>query len=77
MRRSPRPAPRAPPYVEVLDALARQDLVVLRERVQASTAALGLDFGPGRPLAVDPVPRLIEAVEWRRWRRGCCSGPGP
>jgi len=29
------------PYAAVLDALARHDLVVLRERVQASAAALG------------------------------------
>ena len=56
-RRSPRPAPRALPTRTVLDALARHDLVVLRERVRSDAAALGLDFGPGRPLAVDPVPR--------------------
>ncbi|HUB98968.1 MAG TPA: circularly permuted type 2 ATP-grasp protein [Solirubrobacterales bacterium] len=56
-------APR-PPYVEVLDALARQNLVVLRERVRSNAAGLGLSFGPGRAIAVDPVPRLIEAAEW-------------
>ncbi|HET7444006.1 MAG TPA: circularly permuted type 2 ATP-grasp protein [Solirubrobacterales bacterium] len=53
-----------PPYVEVLDALARQNLVVLRERVRSNAAGLGLSFGPGRAIAVDPVPRLIEAAEW-------------
>jgi carboxylate-amine ligase len=53
-----------PPYVEVLDALARQDLVVLRERVRSNAAALGLDFGPGTAISVDPVPRLIESSEW-------------
>jgi uncharacterized circularly permuted ATP-grasp superfamily protein len=58
------------PYVEVLDALARLDLVVLRERVQAAAAGLGLEFGPGRAIAVDPVPRLIEAAEWRRLEAG-------
>jgi uncharacterized circularly permuted ATP-grasp superfamily protein len=53
-----------PPYAEVLDALARLDLVVLRERVRSNAASLGLAFGPGQPVAVDPVPRLIEAGEW-------------
>jgi uncharacterized circularly permuted ATP-grasp superfamily protein len=53
-----------PPYAAVLDALARHDLSLLRERVQASAVALGLDFGPGQPLAVDPVPRVLGAGEW-------------
>ena len=57
--------------MDVLDALARQDLVVLRERVRSNAAALGLDFGSGRPFAVDPVPRLSTAPPGRRW-----SGPG-
>ncbi len=52
------------PYAEVLDALARHRLEALRKRVQDSAAELGLDFGPGQPIAVDPVPRLIEAAEW-------------
>jgi uncharacterized circularly permuted ATP-grasp superfamily protein len=53
-----------PPYAAVLDTLARHDLSALRERVQASAGALGLDFGAGQPLTVDPVPRLIGAEEW-------------
>jgi uncharacterized circularly permuted ATP-grasp superfamily protein len=53
-----------PPYAAVLDALARHDLSLLRERVQASAGALGLDFGVGQPLTVDPVPRVLGAVEW-------------
>ncbi len=52
------------PYAEVLDALAQHDLAVLRERVLSDSAALGLNFGPGKPVAVDPVPRLIDAAEW-------------
>jgi uncharacterized circularly permuted ATP-grasp superfamily protein len=56
-------APRRP-YAELLDALARQRLVALRKRVQGNAAALGLDFGTGRPLAVDPVPRMVEGAEW-------------
>jgi carboxylate-amine ligase len=56
--------------VDVFDALARQDLVVLRERVRSNAAALGLSFGPGQPMVVDPVPRLIEASEWKRLEAG-------
>ncbi len=59
-----------PPYAAVLDALARHDLSALRERVQALPRALGLDFGKGRPLTVDPVPRLIEAGEWAALEAG-------
>jgi uncharacterized circularly permuted ATP-grasp superfamily protein len=59
-----------PPYVDVLGALARQDLVVLRERVRSNAASLGLSFGPGQPIAVDPVPRLIEAGEWEALATG-------
>jgi len=61
--------PRAP-YAGVLDALARHELVVLRERVQKSAAGLGLEFGPGRPVAVDPVPRLLSATEWEALEPG-------
>src|ERR1700742_4297134 len=53
-----------PPYVAVMDALARQDLVELRERVRSNIEGLGLTCGPGVPLAVDPVPRVIDAAEW-------------
>jgi hypothetical protein len=37
---APTAVPRRP-YVELLDALARLDLVVLRERVRSKAAALG------------------------------------
>jgi uncharacterized circularly permuted ATP-grasp superfamily protein len=53
-----------PPYAALLDALARHDLTLLRERVHENVAALGLDFGRGKPLEVDPVPRLLGAAEW-------------
>lgn len=62
-------APR-PPYVELIDALARQDLVVLRERVRSSVASMGLSFGTGQAMVVDPVPRLIDAAEWRALEPG-------
>lgn len=58
------------PYADVLDALARQDLVVLRERVRSQAARLGLDFGAGRPIAVDPVPRLLDGGEWEALEAG-------
>jgi uncharacterized circularly permuted ATP-grasp superfamily protein len=53
-----------PPYVTVMDALARQDLVELRERVRSNIDRIGLSFGPGVPMVVDPVPRVIDAAEW-------------
>jgi carboxylate-amine ligase len=59
-----------PPYADVFDALARQDLALLRERVRSNAATLGLSFGPGQPLAVDPVPRLLEASEWQALEAG-------
>lgn len=51
------------PCADVMDALAQQDLVALRERVQIAAASIGLSFGDG-PIAVDPVPRVIAASEW-------------
>lgn len=62
-------APRHP-YAELLDALARQDLMALRERIRSRVAAAGLEFGPGRQIAVDPVPRLISATEWESLEPG-------
>ena len=56
-------APRRP-YAELLDALARCDLSTLRERVRSNVSAAGLQFGPGREIDVDPVPRLLTAEEW-------------
>lgn len=62
-------APR-PPYAELMDALAQMDLVELRERVRSSVAALGLSFGPGQAMVVDPVPRLLAGAEWERLEAG-------
>jgi uncharacterized circularly permuted ATP-grasp superfamily protein len=53
-----------PPYVAVIDALARHDLVELRERVRSNIDRIGLSFGPGVPMVVDPVPRVIDSAEW-------------
>src|SRR6478672_6975616 len=58
------------PYAAVLDALARQDLVELRERVRSNATALDLSFGPGQEMVVDPVPRVFDAEEWDRLETG-------
>jgi uncharacterized circularly permuted ATP-grasp superfamily protein len=68
-------APRRP-YAELLDALARQDLMALRERVRSRVAAAGLEFGPGQEIAVDPVPRLIAAAEWESLEPGLLQRAG-
>src|SRR6201996_1548711 len=59
-----------PPYVAVMDALARQDLVELRERVRSNIEGIGLSFGPDRPLVVAAVPRVIDAAEWEPLEAG-------
>lgn len=58
------------PYAEVVDALARQDLVGLRERVRSQVRERGLSFGPEAEIPVDPVPRLLEAAEWEALEAG-------
>ena len=62
-------APR-PHYAELLEALAGQGPGELRGRVEARVAERGLTFGPDEPIAVDPVPRLIEAAEWEALKPG-------
>ncbi|HEX2265237.1 MAG TPA: circularly permuted type 2 ATP-grasp protein [Solirubrobacterales bacterium] len=57
-------------YAELLGELGRQDLAELRGRVEARVADSGLTFGEGRPIAVDPVPRLIDAEEWESLQAG-------
>jgi uncharacterized circularly permuted ATP-grasp superfamily protein len=57
-------------YAELLEALGGQDLATLRERTAARVEEIGLTFGPGEPIPVDPVPRLIAAEEWERLEAG-------
>jgi uncharacterized circularly permuted ATP-grasp superfamily protein len=57
-------------YAELLEELGRSNLAELRGRVEARVARSGLTFGEGRPITVDPVPRLIAADEWERLRAG-------
>lgn len=59
-----------PLYAGLLEELGRRDLGELRERVEAKVAGSGLTFGAGEPIAVDPVPRLIEAAEWGHLEAG-------
>lgn len=56
-------APR-PQYARLLEALKGQDLGELQRRVKARIVDGKLTFGQGEPIAVDPIPRLIEAAEW-------------
>lgn len=53
-----------PHYAELLDALGERDLRALRGRVEARRDEIGLTFGPGEEIPIDPVPRLIAAEEW-------------
>lgn len=62
-------APR-PHYAGLAEALAGQDLPQLQERVEGRVRECGLTFGPDEPIAVDPVPRLIEAAEWQALEPG-------
>jgi uncharacterized circularly permuted ATP-grasp superfamily protein len=59
-----------PPYAPLLEALEGRDLGELGGRVEARVAGQGLTFGPGEPISVDPVPRLIEAAEWAELEPG-------
>ncbi|HEV2857745.1 MAG TPA: circularly permuted type 2 ATP-grasp protein [Solirubrobacterales bacterium] len=59
-----------PHYAPLVETLERQGLKELRQRTQARVVETGLTFGPGQPITVDPVPRLIEADEWERLRAG-------
>ena len=59
-----------PLYAGLLAELGERDLGELRERIEAKVAERGLTFGEGRPIPVDPVPRLIGAEEWERLEAG-------
>jgi carboxylate-amine ligase len=59
-----------PHYSLLVEALTGENLTELRERVERRVVERGLTFGEGEPIAVDPVPRLIEAEEWERLQTG-------
>lgn len=61
-----RPAHRAP-----LSALTRTGLQAAAERVARDVDGRGIHFGDDdSPFVVDPVPRAIDAAEWRRLEQG-------
>jgi uncharacterized circularly permuted ATP-grasp superfamily protein len=56
-----------------MDAFATADLDATAASVQANLDDRGVGFGSGSgrsPFLVDPVPRVIDAAEWRLLRRG-------
>lgn len=57
-------------YVPLLEALAGRDLGELQRRVEARVAGHDLTFGEGEEIAVDAVPRLLTADEWKRLEAG-------
>jgi uncharacterized circularly permuted ATP-grasp superfamily protein len=58
-----------PHYAALLDELQRTDLRELAERAAEWVAAQGVTFAGG-PFAVDPVPRVLTAAEWRDLEAG-------
>jgi uncharacterized circularly permuted ATP-grasp superfamily protein len=62
-------APR-PLYRELLEELGRRDLGELNRRVEAKVAGSGLTFGEGRPIPLDPIPRLVGSEEWENLEAG-------
>ncbi len=60
-------------YAELLAGLDGADLDALRRQVCADLERSGVSFGGGAgtsPFAVDPVPRIITADEWREVEAG-------
>jgi uncharacterized circularly permuted ATP-grasp superfamily protein len=53
-----------PYYAELLAALDGCDLDLLAERVTKHMRSNGATFGMGEVFRLDPVPRLVTAVEW-------------
>ena len=68
-------APRHP-YAELLDALARQNLVVLRERVRSNVARARAHLRRGQRLRRRPRPAARRREEWDALERDCAAGTG-
>jgi carboxylate-amine ligase len=59
-----------PLYAPLLAALAGHDLHALAAAVAQHATGEGATFGADRAFPVDPIPRLIEADEWRELEAG-------
>jgi uncharacterized circularly permuted ATP-grasp superfamily protein len=59
-----------PLYAPLLAALAGHDLHALAAAVAQHATGEGATFGADRAFPVDPIPRLIEADEWRELEDG-------
>jgi len=59
-------------YAPLLRSLAGLDIARLASEVNAHTQRAGVTFGVGAcaPFVVDPVPRLLEAAQWRALEAG-------
>src|SRR4051812_19779282 len=62
-------APR-PHYRALISALAGADLEVLADRVSSHMRSSGATFGDGPTFRLDPVPRLLTALEWAELEAG-------
>ena len=59
-----------PHYRELMAALAGAQLDVLADRVSAHMRSSGATFGDGEPFRLDPIPRLLTALEWAELETG-------
>lgn len=59
-----------PLYASLLARLADCDLTALATAVAEHAAGEGATFGGDRAFPIDPIPRLIESVEWRELEAG-------
>ncbi|MDQ3935726.1 MAG: circularly permuted type 2 ATP-grasp protein [Actinomycetota bacterium] len=59
-----------PHYRPVMEALERRDLDGLVEETAGAVRERGVRFGDAGEFAVDPVPRVLAAAEWRELEAG-------
>src|SRR4051812_18792332 len=57
-------------YAGLLTALRETDLDALEDLVTEHVRHSGVTFGEGAPFVIDPVPRLITALEWAELEAG-------
>ena len=59
-----------PHYADLFAALGACDLEAVAERITAHMRSSGATFGGGEVFRLDPVPRLLTAVEWSQLEEG-------